>query len=316
MKKFWFGVGAVGIILAGVYARGGGGGGRGMEGERGMGGAFSERNDMENYRPENRGDMRREGTAGQRFSENRVHEGERGLERGVESPNAMKKDAEQFHQQYQTEAAKPLTPTVNPTINTSKVNETIRQNYPHMGNWFGNNFWANHGLNPYFNTERDWWAATDWAAASGWIGAGDATPLYYDPNGTTTAATPTTTTTPAPAPTTTADAEPVNDWIPLGVFAVGTDTVDPSNTNLFLQLAVDKEGQVEGTYYNSSTDQAQKVSGYLNKSTQQITWEITGSFDSPIMQTGLYNLTQDQTPIKVIMGDTSVQTWSLVKIKK
>lgn len=283
------------IIMATLLAKEGGN-------ERSAGG-FSEYK-SETFHPQTHAKP----AAGEPFSENKTGKGE---SQAVENPNTLKQQAQQYQQKTQPTPSTPTTPATPTGPTPAQVAQTLQQANPQMGNWFGANWWNNHNLNPYLNPAANWWAGANWANASQWAGAAVAAPVYYDPNGTITPVTQPTTTT-----TNTAETKPVDNWIPLGVFAIGTQDVDPSNATTFVQLAVDNQGKVAGTYYDSTTDKAQHIKGNYDKTTQEISWKIAGMPDSPIMQTGLYNLTQDETPIKVIMPDTSKQTWSLVKIKK
>ena len=107
-----------------------------------------------------------------------------------------------------------------------------------------------------------------------------------------------------------------NNWIPLGVFALGTDTVNPADTNLFVQLAVNKDGNLQGTFYNAKTNKIENLTGNVDLSNQLASFYIANRPDSPIISTGLYNLTQPQTPVNVIMSDSSTRTWDMVKINK
>ena len=48
------------------------------------------------------------------------------------------------------------------------------------------------------------------------------------------------------------------EWLPLGVFALTNSSgVDPT---MYVQLAVSKEGVLEGTYHNSSTNSTLQLS--------------------------------------------------------
>src|SRR5262249_3971873 len=113
---------------------------------------------------------------------------------------------------------------------------------------------------------------------------------------------------------TTATAE--GDWLPLGVFAVGRDADAAAQTNRFVQLAINRSGEIAGVLYNSSTDQARDLVGKVDTNSQKAYWSLSNQTDSPIASTGIFNLTEDQTPINVHFSDGSDQTWTLVRLKQ
>jgi len=81
-----------------------------------------------------------------------------------------------------------------------------------------------------------------------------------------------------------------------------------------VQLAVSKEGIISGTLYNTQTDAAQSVQGQVDKETQRVAMRIADS-DTVVIETGIYNLTQDQTPILVHYGTDRTETWMLVRLE-
>ena len=95
------------------------------------------------------------------------------------------------------------------------------------------------------------------------------------------------------------------EWMPLGTFAIARDPkdVDPSNV---IQLAVSKEGIISGTMYNSKTDQAYTVQGQVDQETQRVAFRL-GESDSIVIESGLYNLTQDDAPVLVHFGADRVE---------
>lgn len=103
------------------------------------------------------------------------------------------------------------------------------------------------------------------------------------------------------------------EWMPLGTFAVSADEKDISPTRV-IQLAVNKEGIVSGTLYNSQTDQATSVQGQVDKQTQRVAMRV-GESDSLVVETGLYNLTQDSAPVLVHFGADKVENWLLARLE-
>ena len=103
------------------------------------------------------------------------------------------------------------------------------------------------------------------------------------------------------------------EWLPLGVFALVQGKDD--EPNMFLQLAVTKEGIIGGTYENATTDSAQSVEGMVDKSTQRAAWTI-GDNKNTVLETGVYNLTKDETSVLVHFGAEKTQQWLMVRLEE
>ena len=108
-------------------------------------------------------------------------------------------------------------------------------------------------------------------------------------------------------------AKPAEDekWQALGVFAMVKG--DETTSNDIFQLALNKDGVLRGNYYNATSDSTQPLYGSLDKKTQRIAWSI-GDKKDPVYETGLYNLTQDETTMLVHFGKGRTQQWTLVRI--
>ena len=105
------------------------------------------------------------------------------------------------------------------------------------------------------------------------------------------------------------------DWLPLGVFALSQGETDESN--MMIQLAVDKQGVIQGTYYNTSTDVKRPIKGMVDKKSQRAAWTFADGKDTDIiMETGLYNLTKDETQVLVHFGPEITQKWRLVRLEQ
>jgi len=101
------------------------------------------------------------------------------------------------------------------------------------------------------------------------------------------------------------------EWMALGVFAL-TDEED-GDPSMFIQLAVAKDGTVGGSYFNSSTEQTLPVQGAVDRETQRLAFTI-GENEQTVLETGIYNLTEDQAPVMVHFGEDRTQTWLMVRI--
>ncbi len=219
----------------------------------------------------------------------------------------------------------------------AQVAQQIRSNYrqqnilnpgwwskhPHLANeYWHNNVWHNQEW-------RYWWRPATWAIAAGWFPWGWSSPVSYDygnnvlydddivyMNGERVAtgdeyyeqAT-------QLASTAKDDTADKTEWLPLGVFALSRGDTGVSNT--VLQLAVSKEGVISGTYYNSDTDIARPVKGTVDKKTQRAAWTFADGKDTNIvMETGINNLTQDQTEALVHFGKDITQQWLMVRLQE
>ena len=105
------------------------------------------------------------------------------------------------------------------------------------------------------------------------------------------------------------------EWLPLGVFAISRDQATDSNA--ILQLAVSKDGVIAGTYYNSTTDIARPVRGMVDKKTQRAAWTFSDGKNTDIlMETGIFNLTQDQAGALVHFGKERTQQVLMVRLNE
>lgn len=218
--------------------------------------------------------------------------------------------------------------------------------YHYHGGWFAGGWWNGHAhviggwhygycfnRHPY----RYWWTVPTYAALTNWFtwsapsyawsepvyyDYGQGGNVYYENNtvyvdgqavGSTedyAASAAQLATVEPPADEAAAEEE---DWMPLGTFAVSTSEKEAEPTRV-VQLAVNKEGIVSGTLYNTATDEAQTVSGQVDKETQRVAIRI-GESDDVVIETGLYNLTKDEAPVMVHFGAEKIDYWLLVRLE-
>ena len=174
---------------------------------------------------------------------------------------------------------------------------------------------------------NDVWRAATWNSAGAWCGYGSAAPIYYDygnnityqndevyvngqDSGSSTqyynqAATLATTGAQADAPSD-------GDWLPLGVFAFSKQGDNASTVTI--QLAVNKQGIIRGNSNDSSNQKTDTVSGSVDKQTQRVAFTI-GDATTTVIETGLYNLTKDESPALVHYGQDRTEQWQLVRLK-
>src|SRR5262245_54025961 len=167
-----------------------------------------------------------------------------------------------------------------------------------MSGWFSTWGWSqpvyyNYGDNVYYQDDQVYYGDQPVATAE----------QYVDQAAAIAASIPET----KPAP---------DDWMPLGVFSLVPDGqpagADPT---MYLQLAVSKQGVINGTFQDTATDSAQEVEGMVDKQTQRAAWTAVGK-DRPLMETGLSNLTQDTAASLVHFADGSTQQWLMVRLDK
>ena len=225
---------------------------------------------------------------------------------------------------------------------SDRVSQHLQQSRPNSNHWFDQNFFNRQNINNYVGTGANLWRPAAWATLSNWGAWNWSTPYYYDAGSyayplTTTESTyayPNTTTesnyanpysmgtTPSqpvqtqPTQSAQTTASTGGDWLPLGVFAVASNANYVAQTNRYIQLAINRSGEIAGVLYNSATDSAQDLTGMVDPNSQKAYWFMANRADSPIASTGIYNLTEDQTPINVHFADGSDQTWTLVRIQQ
>jgi hypothetical protein len=207
---------------------------------------------------------------------------------------------------------------------------------------FNNHFWATHsvffpwGYGYYWWGARPWWywwTFPTWHSCAGWFpGWGWNSPYYYDyglggnvvyytdgvyVNG-QLVGTPADYAQSAAALATVdrADVDPksAGEWLPLGTFALAVNR-DDKNPDRVVQLAVDKQGIVSGSMFDRAADKTYPIQGRVDKETQRVAFTI-GDNPDLVMETGMYNLTQDQTPVLVHKGTDITQTNLLIRLEQ
>jgi len=106
------------------------------------------------------------------------------------------------------------------------------------------------------------------------------------------------------------------EWMPLGVFALTQDgQASGPEPTLFLQLAISKEGIINGTLNNKADNSTQAIEGMADKASQRCAWNVVGK-TRPIMETGIVNLTEDTAPALVHFADGQTQQWLMVRLEE
>jgi hypothetical protein len=85
------------------------------------------------------------------------------------------------------------------------------------------------------------------------------------------------------------------EWLPLGTFAFTREGVDDSQA--MIELAVNKQGVLAGTYYNEATQVSRSLKGTIDQTSQRTAVGFAdGKNADMVLETGINNLTQDEAP--------------------
>ncbi len=202
----------------------------------------------------------------------------------------------------------------------------VRGNYNH---------WDVYGAGWYMNHPGAWyatgwaagaiWRTATWGSVGTWVAYPMESPVYYDYGNNITYQGDTVYVNDEPAGTaqeyydqasqlaqTGVDASSNGDWLPLGVFALTKTGATESEVSI--QLAVNKEGIIRGNYTDTANGKTQVVQGSVDKETQRVAFSV-GDNKSNLIETGLYNLTKDEAPALIHVGSEKTEQWLLVRLK-
>jgi hypothetical protein len=104
---------------------------------------------------------------------------------------------------------------------------------------------------------------------------------------------------------------PNQGWTPLGVWALCQE--EKGDADIFVQLSVNKTGQISGAFTNVLSHEKEPVAGQIDKATQRVAFHLGTNTDS-VIEAGAYNLTQDVASCQVYFGKGKPQTWLLVRL--
>lgn len=214
------------------------------------------------------------------------------------------------------------------------VRNNISSRYPNRNTWFNRNFWNQHHYRPsYYSYPGHWWTAATAAGIGSWLGW-NSQPYYYgdyadygatssywgnhNPSSDSTVSYVETLYAPSQLSELATTEELVSSeaWLSLGVFAVAKDSQSIASPNMFMQLALGKTGIIAGTFYNATTNQAYELEGIVDHAFQRAAWKIADNDASPMIETGIYNLTQDQSPIRIYFPNGIKQDMLLVRTQE
>jgi hypothetical protein len=104
----------------------------------------------------------------------------------------------------------------------------------------------------------------------------------------------------------------MDEWQPLGVFALVQG--DEKDANNIFQMAINKDGVIRGNYYNGLTDTTLPIYGSVDTKAQRAAW-IVGDKKDTVYETGVGNLSQPETSLLVHVGKDRTQQWTLVRLE-
>jgi hypothetical protein len=113
----------------------------------------------------------------------------------------------------------------------------------------------------------------------------------------------------APAP----EQVPQEEWLPLGVFVLSRE--DVADSQAMLELAVNKQGVLAGTYYNESTGASRPLKGSVDQKSQRAVVGFADGKNADLaLETGIYNLTQEEAPALMHHGTEESTPVLLVRL--
>ncbi len=102
------------------------------------------------------------------------------------------------------------------------------------------------------------------------------------------------------------------DWLPLGTFAL--ISAASKNPNQTLQLWLNRQNAVRGNAIDNASGQVAAIQGGFDRASQRIAW-IVGNVKGTVYETGLFNLTKDESPAIVHSREESTELVLLVRLK-
>lgn len=100
------------------------------------------------------------------------------------------------------------------------------------------------------------------------------------------------------------------DWLALGNYTVLNDGGLP--TSRFLQLSVDRQGNLRGTYYDGISNTTQNLRGHVEQSTQQAQWRLDSN-PQVVFRTNLADLTEPSGSIQLQYPSGQQETWNITR---
>ncbi len=205
-----------------------------------------------------------------------------------------------------------------------------RPPYPGHLPAYGGGYWGRYPnyRYPWGSYNRNWWGYATAGALTGWMVGGlnqqpvyydygtnlyyEGDNVYYDGQVVSTADEYAQQAQEIASNVPEVDPEKV-EWLPLGVFALTENEGSVEDSTMFLQLAISKEGIIAGTFQNTATDKSFEVEGAIDNKSQRAAWGPVGE-SWPIMETGIYNLTENEAGALLHFEDGQTQQWTMARL--
>ncbi len=113
--------------------------------------------------------------------------------------------------------------------------------------------------------------------------------------------------------TSTNEANDPSQWLALGVFALAQN--DQTEPTTLIQLSVNKQGQINGSYYDLVSDNGTPVGGQLDVDKQKAAWTV-GETSKNVFATSVDTLTGDSGPVTLHLSNGDTQDWNLIRLKQ
>lgn len=194
-----------------------------------------------------------------------------------------------------------------------QLSQYAADNQPFTPQWYREHPQAWEVTHPH----ADAWAVASFARAANWLGWVAVAPVAYEYS--------TVYETASTAPSDPVQVETAGDlvhqgdldpsvdsgeWLPLGVFALLP--AERNHADHLVQLAINKDGAVSGSYYDVLSDTKQPLYGSIDPQTQRVAWTV-GSGDGVIFETSLSSLTEEQSGVLLHFGNGQTQKWTLYR---
>jgi hypothetical protein len=184
----------------------------------------------------------------------------------------------------------------------NKVSQ-LKTNFTAANQPFTPGWYADHpGAWQYTHPHADAWAVATAGTAAAWLGLAAIT------GGTVyTAETADDTADDSPSDD---SADTAGDYLPLGVFALAPKS--EKDASALVQLAVSKQGELRGNYYDVLTGQTQPVAGTLDKQSQRATFKAVPA-GNVTFETSLASLTQAAGTVTLRFANGQAKQWTLAR---
>jgi hypothetical protein len=95
---------------------------------------------------------------------------------------------------------------------------------------------------------------------------------------------------------------------------VRIEVLHPSIRLVSPDVAIE-EGTVRGNVQDAITDTVTPITGAVDKKTQRVAMKLANS-DTVVVETGLYNLTNDEVPILIHFGPDQQEDRTLIRLQQ